>query len=97
MATIKKSDFAEYVRERFGFPLAVSGNIVEVIFGEIVESLKRGEPVKISNFGTFDISDKAERVGRNPKTGRPAVISARRVPTFRASQEFKEKFKTDSK
>ena len=95
MSTIKKSDFAKHVHEQFGFPIAVAGDIVDIIFGEIVESLKRGEPVKIANFGTFDINNKAERLGRNPKTGKSAVISARRVPTFRASREFKDKFKSD--
>ncbi|MDR1826640.1 MAG: integration host factor subunit alpha [Rickettsiales bacterium] len=89
--TIKKSDFAKHINRRFGFPASMAGEIVTVIFQEIIESLKRGEPVKIANFGTFGIHEKKEREGRNPKTGKPAMISARRVPTFRASDNFRSK------
>ena len=91
--TIKKSDFAQEIHSKFGFTIAVAERIVDVIFCEITESLKRGEPVKITGFGTFNLNDKKERAGRNPKTGKPAIISARRVPTFRASAEFKDKLK----
>ena len=93
MATVKKIDFAKYINARFGFSVSAAENIVDVIFGEIAESLIRGENVKIANFGTFELLDKAERMGRNPKTGRAAVISARRVPTFRASREFRDMMK----
>jgi integration host factor subunit alpha len=91
MATVKKSDFAKHIHDRFGFPTATAERIVDIIFGEITESLTRGEEVKITNFGTFGIRSKRERMGRNPKTGRPAVIAARRVPSFRAAVGFREK------
>jgi integration host factor subunit alpha len=91
MATIKKSDFANHIRAKFGFTISAAERLVDMIFDEIAESLKRGEEVKISNFGTFKILSKAARMGRNPRTGRPAAISARRVPSFRASAEFRRK------
>ena len=96
MATIKKSDFANHIRARFGFPITTAERLVDIIFGEISESLKRGEDVKIANFGAFSIRAKAERVGRNPQTGRPATISARRVPTFRASATMRKKINRGS-
>ena len=91
--TIKKADFSRKIHEQFGFPIAAAERIVDVVFNEIKESLKRGEPVKITNFGTFNINEKAERIGRNPKTGKTAIISARKVPTFKSSAEFKELMK----
>jgi len=93
MATIKKNDFAKHINKKFGFPVSAADGIVDVIFGEVKDSLRRGEEVKITNFGTFGINAKKERIGRNPKTGKPAVIKARRVPTFRASLEFKNLMK----
>ena len=97
MATIKKADFARYVHKKFGFPMAVAENIVTVILDEIVTTIKRGEPVKITNFGTFNINYKRERMGRNPQNGKPAVISARKVPTFKSSADFKQRTKLRNK
>jgi integration host factor subunit alpha len=93
MGTIKKSDFANHIHREFGFSVAASERVVDIIFGEITDSLRRGAEVKIAKFGTFRINDKRARAGRNPKTGAPAVVSARRVPTFRASAEFKARLK----
>jgi integration host factor subunit alpha len=93
MATIKRIDFARHIGGLFGFPVAAAERIVGIIFGEVLEALKYGEEVKVANFGTFGINEKKERVGRNPKTKKPAVISARRVPTFRASAEFRERMR----
>jgi integration host factor subunit alpha len=88
--TIKKADFAVHVNKTFGLPMATAERVVGIIFGEIAESLRRGESVKIKNFGTFNMNEKGARPGRNPHTGQPVMISARRVPTFRASREFKD-------
>ena len=93
MYTIKKADFAEHIRKRFGFSLSESERLVNVIFTEITESLARGERVMVANFGTFNINHKRERAGRNPKTGEPATITARRVPTFKPSAEFRNLLK----
>jgi len=62
---------------------------VDHLFEELRLSLESGEPVKLSGFGNFDLRNKAERPGRNPKTGAPASISARRVVTFRPGQKLK--------
>ncbi|MDR2770289.1 MAG: HU family DNA-binding protein [Rickettsiales bacterium] len=86
--TVTRLDFAKEIH-KLGFGMAASGHIVDIIFGEITESLRRGEPVKIKNFGTFGIKSKPQRMGRNPKTGESAPIPARRVPTFKAADNFR--------
>ncbi len=63
--------------------------IVELFFDSISVSLERGEAVKLSGFGNFNLRDKRERPGRNPKTGEEIPISARRVVTFKAGQKLK--------
>ncbi|MGL5373265.1 MAG: integration host factor subunit alpha, partial [Aeromonas veronii] len=62
---------------------------VEAFFEEIRQALERGEQVKISGFGNFDLREKNQRPGRNPKTGEDIPISARRVVTFRPGQKLK--------
>ncbi|MBO5696138.1 MAG: integration host factor subunit alpha [Alphaproteobacteria bacterium] len=89
MATITRSDFANRLRERFGLTSADAYKLVDVIFDEITESLVNGEEVKFAGFGSFKILNKNARMGRNPKTGEAAEISARRVVTFRPSTEFR--------
>lgn len=59
--------------------------MLDATFDEISEALLRGESVKLRSFGTFNVRDKRERIGRNPKTGVEATITPRRVLTFKAS------------
>ena len=63
--------------------------IVELFFEEIRATLAQGEEIKISGFGNFQLRDKPQRPGRNPKTGEEVAITARRVVTFHASQKLK--------
>ncbi len=63
--------------------------IVELFFEEIRSTLASGEEIKISGFGNFQLRDKPQRPGRNPKTGEEVPITARRVVTFHASQKLK--------
>ena len=91
MATITRIDFANKLREKFGLTTTDSYKLVDLIFTEIEQSLVRGEEVKITGLGSFKILNKPELMGRNPKTGTPAVISARRVVSFRPSTEFRKK------
>lgn len=97
MATIKRSDLVRKLRENFGINAAEASRLVEVVFDEITGALIRGEDVKITGLGTFKILHKPERIGRNPKTGVPAVISARRVTTFRPCAEFRQRVSKRSK
>lgn len=91
MATITRNDLANTLRDRFGLTATDAYKMIDIIFGEIGEALANGEDVKFSGFGTFKILTKSARIGRNPKTGVPAVISARRVASFRPSTEFRER------
>ncbi len=65
--------------------------LVDLFFEEIRTSLESSEPVKISGFGNFELRDKRQRPGRNPKTGEEVPISARRVVTFRPGQKLRER------
>ena len=91
MATITRSDFTNRLRERFGVTTSDAFKLVDIIFDEIRESLIHGEEVKFAGFGSFKILTKPQRMGRNPKTGAPAIISARRVASFRPSSEFRKR------
>ena len=63
--------------------------LVDSFYEELRLSLASGEQVKLSGFGTFDLRDKNQRPGRNPKTGEEIPITARRVVTFRPGQKLK--------
>ena len=89
MATITRLDLANALKKRFGLTAADSYKMIDIIFDEIEQSLINGEEVKITGFGTFKILSKSARIGCNPKTGVPAVISARRVASFRPSVKFR--------
>ena len=91
--TWTRNDLIEEVSNNVGLPLSESSKIVEQIIEEILLSLENGLDVKISSFGTFSIKNKRSRIGRNPKTGVEALISARNVVTFNCSNILKAKFK----
>ena len=80
-----KADIVEIVREKIGFGIKESTEIVEQVFGILKESLEGGEKIKISGFGNFVVRQKRSRKGRNPKTGEEMVISGRRIVTFKPS------------
>lgn len=84
-----KADIIEGVYEKVGFSKKESAEIVELVFDTVKETLERGDKIKISGFGNFQVREKKARVGRNPQTGMEIEISARRVLTFRPSQVLK--------
>lgn len=91
---LTKSEMAERLYEELGLNKREAKEIVELFFQEITESLVHNEQVKLSGFGNFELRDKRERPGRNPKTGEEIPISARRVVTFRPGQKLKVKVET---
>jgi integration host factor subunit alpha len=93
--TLTRADLAEAVFEKVGLPRNEAADLVELVLKEIVSGLERGEPVKLSSFGSFGIREKAERIGRNPKTGETVPITPRRVLVFKASNIMKERIKTN--
>lgn len=87
-----KSDIVEKVHERVdSFSKKRSSEVVTLVLDLIKEALEKGDKVKISGFGNFEIRNKEPRKGRNPQTGEEIVISERRVLTFKASQVLKER------
>ena len=87
--TLTRADLCDAVHEALGLSRNECATLVERTLGLIVESLERGETVKLSGFGVFQVREKRARMGRNPKTGEPAAIHPRRVISFRASQIMK--------
>lgn len=82
-----KADIIERVYERLGgFSKQEAAWIVETTLDIIKDALVQGQRVKISSFGSFAVRSKRPRMGRNPKTGRPLEITARKVLTFKPSQ-----------
>jgi len=95
--TLTKAELAEMLFERVGLNKREAKDMVETFFDEIRDALTRGESVKLSGFGNFQLRDKPQRPGRNPKTGEEIPISARRVVTFHASQKLKSQIEESSR
>ena len=88
---LTKADMAEKLFEDLGLNKREAKELVELFFEEIRVALENGRQVKLSGFGNFDLREKNQRPGRNPKTGEEIPISARRVVTFKASQKLKDR------
>ena len=87
--TLTKAELADLLFEKVGFNKREAKDMVECFFEEVRIALEAGEGVKLSGFGNFQLRDKPQRPGRNPKTGEEIPITARRVVTFHASQKLK--------
>jgi integration host factor subunit alpha len=89
--TLTRADLAESVVQKVGLPRNESQELVELVIKTLSESLANGEAVKLSSFGSFNIRQKGQRVGRNPKTGQEVPITPRRVLVFRPSNIMKDR------
>ena len=89
--TLTRADLADAVVRKIGLPRNESQELVELVINVLSESLAEGEAVKLSSFGSFNIRQKGERVGRNPKTGQEVPITPRRVLVFRPSNIMKDR------
>jgi len=89
--TVTRAQLAEALYQKIGLSRNESAEHVEAVLDEISNRLVDGETVKISSFGSLQVREKNERVGRNPKTGEEVPIEARRVLVFRASHVLKDK------
>ena len=89
--TLTKAELADLLFDKVGLSKRESKDMVESFFEEIRVALEEGDSVKLSGFGNFQLRDKPQRPGRNPKTGEEIPISARTVVTFRPGQKLKEK------
>ena len=85
---------AEKLFDEVGLNKREAKEMVDLFFENIRLALETGKQVKLSGFGNFDLRDKDERPGRNPKTGEEIPISARRVVTFRPGQKLRARVET---
>jgi integration host factor subunit alpha len=88
-ASMTKADIIESVYEKVGFSKKESAELVELAFDTLKETLEKGDKVKVSGFGNFQPRFKWARPGRNPQSGQPIEITARRVVKFVPSQVLK--------
>ncbi len=86
---LTKADIANRLFNEVGLNKREAKEFVDAYFEIIREALEVGENVKLSGFGNFQLREKNQRPGRNPKTGEEIPISARRVVTFRPGQKLR--------
>ena len=87
--TVTRADLCDAAYQKVGLSRTQSATFVELVLKEITDCLERGETVKLSSFGSFVV--KAQRMGRNPRTGEEAPISPRRVVVFKPSAVLKQR------
>jgi len=85
-----KADLISAIANETGFSKKDSETALGSVLGSITNSLQKGNEVRLVGFGTFKISSRAARKGRNPRTGESIQIKASKVPTFKAGKELKE-------
>lgn len=93
--TVTRAELAEAVYQEVGLSRNESADLVEAVLGEVSDALAKGEPVKISSFGSFSVRKKGRRIGRNPKTGEEVPILPRKVLVFRPSHVLKNRINRD--
>ena len=94
---LTRKDLSNSIFKSLGFSKNFSSTIVDNFFETLIQYLIKSGKVKISSFGTFEVINKKERIGRNPKTMQKAKISSRRVVKFKASSIFKKRINENDK
>ena len=94
---LTKAEMADRLFEELGLNKREAKEVVEAFFEEIAAALASAESVKLSGFGNFDLRQKSQRPGRNPKTGEEIPITARRVVTFRPGHKLKQRVETHAR
>ncbi|CAN1572915.1 HimA Bacterial nucleoid DNA-binding protein [Burkholderiaceae bacterium] len=88
--TLTKAELADLLFEQLGLNKREAKDFIDAFFDHIMTDVAKGEDVKISGFGNFLVKTKQERPGRNPRTGEPVLVKARRTVTFHASAKLKD-------
>jgi integration host factor subunit alpha len=94
-ATLTRAELADALYRNIGLSRLESAQLLEMVLAEIGDAFARGENVKLSGFGTFNLRSKRERIGRNPKTGVEAKIEQRNVLIFRPSDNLRQRINAD--
>ena len=87
---MKKKDLVESISKQCDISKTTATDAIDIIFHSISDAINNDEKVDIKGFGSFNISDRKARKGRNPQTGEEIEIKASRVPTFKASKSLKD-------
>ena len=95
--TLTRAGIIEALYQSIGLSRNESSQLLETIFEEIILSFEKNENVKITSFGTFNLRNKKERIGRNPKTGIEASITPITIVSFKPSSNIKNFIKIKSK
>ena len=88
---MNKTDLIDVIAEHADISKVVAGRTLDVIINTITETLSKGDSVTLIGFGTFDVSQRKERSGRNPQTGAVINIPAAKAPRFKAGKNLKDK------
>jgi integration host factor subunit alpha len=89
--TLKKTDLIENMFNVSGMEKSQCVRVVEALLGILKQTLESGEYVLVSGFGKFQVTEKSERMGRNPQTGNRIPLDARRVVTFKCSRSLRDR------
>ncbi len=87
---MNKAELIEAVAARANLSKSDAGNAVDAVFSSVESCLARGESISLIGFGTFSVSDRAARTGRNPRTGETIQIAASRAAKFKAGKGLKD-------
>jgi len=87
---VTKADLIESVASKLDLPKGQAERAINTVFEDIVSALKNGDKVNISGFGTFAVSSRKARTGRNPKTGESIAIAASKSAKFKAGKSLKD-------
>lgn len=87
---MKKVELVEAVAEKTGLAKAAAGKAVDAVFATITDALVKGDKVPLVGFGTFDVTERKAREGRNPRTGEVVNIPARKAVTFKPGTALKD-------
>lgn len=87
---MKKVELVEAIAEKAGLTKADAGRALDATFAAITEALVKGDKISLVGFGTFSVSERAARIGRNPQTGAEVKIAARKAAAFKAGSALKD-------
>jgi len=87
---MNKSDLTASVAEAAGINKAAADKAIDAVFDAITGALKKGDDVRLVGFGTFSVSERAAREGKNPRTGEAIRIAASKAPKFTAGKGLKD-------
>jgi DNA-binding protein HU-beta len=90
---MNKSELIDAISESSGLTKADAGRALDGFIGAVTGALSRGDSVTLVGFGTYSVKERAERLGRNPQTGREITIKAAKIPAFKCGKSLKDAIK----